>query len=213
MPSNRQIAKDWGVARSYIDRLVKRGMPTDTFENARLWRQAHASSRAPTNRRTIASIISQDPAADEDSPEERERRRKMWEDKPEGWQPGNGTLEDALKNSVRACDEAYRLLQEAMIEGKAAKISIWLSLHNRALEGRVKVEKLIREEMERQKILVPMSEAQSSTRKVVEIVVSRLASLPQNLAHACNPSAPDHAFEILRRECTSIVADTQKAIA
>jgi hypothetical protein len=150
---------------------------------------------------------------DEDSPEAREERKKIWVDKPEGWQPGNGTLGDALKNSVMACEEAYRLLQEAMIEGKAAKISVWLSLHNRALEGRVKVERLIREEMERQKVLIPMAEAQTSTRRVVEVVVSRLASLPQNLAHACNPSSPEHAFEILQRECIAIVTDTQKAIA
>jgi hypothetical protein len=208
MPTKSEIARDWGVDPSYITRLVKRGMPLDSFEAARLWRKAHANKRDPTGVKAT-----EEATEDEYSPEARERRRKEWEDKPEGWQPGNGTLEDALKNSIRACDEAYRLLQEAMIEGRASKISVWMSLHNRALEGRVKVERLIREEMERQKILVPMIEAQTSTRKVVEIVVSRLASLPQNLAHACNPSSPDHAFEILQRECTSIVADTQKAIA
>lgn len=207
-----QIAQDWGVDPSYVYRLVKRGMPTDSFEAARLWRKAHTNTRNPAGTVSIAKVMEENETLDE-SPEAREKRKKMWEDKPEGWEPGDGSLQDALTKSIRACDEAYRLLRESMIEGKAAKISVWLSLHNRAVEGRVKVEKLIREEMERQKILVPVIEAQTSTRKVVEIVVSRLSALPQNLAHACNPSSPDHAFEILKRECTSIVADTQKAIA
>lgn len=211
MPSHRQISKDWDCARSYVDRCVKRGCPTDTFENARLWRQAHASSRPPTNKKGLAKATEEE--TDEDSPEERERRRIQWLERPEGWKATSGTLEEALGNAIRACEEAWRLLQEAMIEGKSNKISVWLALHNRAVEGRVKVERLIREELERQKVLIPMSEAQTSTRRVVEIVVSRLSSMPQNLAHACNPSSPDHAFEILQRECTSIMADTQKAIA
>lgn len=206
MLTQSQIAVDWGVSPAYVSRLVKRGLPLDSFEAARLWRKAHANLRDATGMGKLGED-------DEDSPEKREQRRKMWEGKPEGWHPGTGTLEDALRNAVTACEEAYRLLQEAMIEGKATKISVWMSLHNRALEGRVKVERLIREEMERQKILVPMSEAQTTTRRVVEIVVSRLSAMPQNLAHACNPSAPDHAFSILQTECASIMTDAQRAIA
>jgi hypothetical protein len=104
-------------------------------------------------------------------------------------------------------------LQEAFAERKPSAISVYLNLHNKAVEGRVRVEKLIREEMERQRILIPISEAQATGRRVIEIVVSRLSAMPQNLAYACNPSAPDHAFEILQRECTRILADAQKAIA
>lgn len=206
--SQADVARNWGTSREYVRQCVQKGMHLSSLEDCRLWRQAHASSRSPTHVKKLAETTE-----DEDAPEERERRRREWLDKPEGWKPGNGTLQDALGNAVTACEEAYRLLQEAMIEGKATKISVWMSLHNRALEGRVKVERLIREEMERQKILVPMSEAQTTTRRVVEIVVSRLSALPQNLAHACNPSSPDHAFEILHRECTSIMTDAQKAIA
>lgn len=206
MLTQSQIAVDWGVSPAYVSRLVKRGLPLDSFEAARLWRKAHANQRDATG----LGKMDED---DVDSPEARERRRKEWIDKPEGWKPGNGTLQDALGNAVTACEEAYRLLQEAMIEGKATKISVWMSLHNRALEGRVKVERLIREELERQKILVPISESQTSTRRVVEIVVSRLSAMPQNLAHACNPSSPDHSFAILQAECATIIADAQKAIA
>jgi hypothetical protein len=206
MPTQSEIARDWGVDPAYISRLVRKGLPLDSFEHARLWRKSHANRRDPTGFKA-AEVM------DEDSPESRERRRKEWLDRPEGWKPTNGSLDEALEASIQSCNEAWRILQEAFIEGTASKISVWLSLHNRAVEARVKVERLIREEQERQKILIPMSEAQTTTRRVVEIVVSRLASLPQNLAHACNPSSPDHAFEILQRECASIMTDAQKAIA
>src|SRR5262245_39554274 len=41
MPSHRQIAKDWGVNPAYVDKQVKKGCPTDSFEAAREWRLAN----------------------------------------------------------------------------------------------------------------------------------------------------------------------------
>jgi hypothetical protein len=203
MPTISEIARNLGFSRQYVQRCVHDGCPTDTFENARLWFGAHRQfPRKPLK------------AAEEpDDSQETRTKRKERLDKSEEWEPKNGTLDEALESSVRACNEAWKLLDEAFIEGKPGKIGTWLNLHNKAVEARVKVERLIREEMERQRVLITMVEAQTSTRRVVEIVVSRLSALPQNLAHAVNPSAPDHAFEILQRECTAIVSDTQKAIA
>lgn len=204
MPTISEIARNLGLSRQYVQRCVHDGCPTSDFESARLWFGAHR--QFPRKALKTAEV------PDEDSPESRKQRKEHL-DKSEQWEPKNGSLDEALQASVRACFEAWKLLDEAFLEGKPSKIGVWLNLHNKAVEARVKVERLIREEMERQKVLIPISESQTSTRRVVEIVVSRLSAMPQNLAHACNPSSPDHSFAILQAECATIIADAQKAIA
>src|SRR5262249_48211110 len=51
MPTQSEIARDWGCGRSWVSRCVnKRGYPTDSLEAAREWRECYASSRASTAR-------------------------------------------------------------------------------------------------------------------------------------------------------------------
>jgi len=190
----REIAADWQCTPQYVSECVKKGCPKDSFESAREWRNAH------TERKSKKGPPSIPPEETVSTPYQKNGSN------------GHG-LDAALENSIAACSQAWLILEEAFTERKASKISVWLNLHNKAVEGRVRVEKLIREEMERQGVLIPISEAQATGRRVIEIVVSRLSAMPQNLAYACNPSAPDHAFEILQRECARILADAQKAIA
>jgi hypothetical protein len=53
MASRREIARDWGVAKSWVDRCVtERGCPTSLAE-ARQWREEN-TRRAPTPRDAIA---------------------------------------------------------------------------------------------------------------------------------------------------------------
>lgn len=55
MPSRREIARDWGVAKSWVDKCVtQRGCPTGSLEEAREWREEN-TRRAPTGRKSIAS--------------------------------------------------------------------------------------------------------------------------------------------------------------
>jgi hypothetical protein len=185
-----ELARGLGFSRQYVQRSVKEGCPLDDFESARLWFSAH---------RTHPKKLPKSPVEEKASPGYR----------PNG-KNGDGDLDDALRNSVHACSEAWRLLEEAFIEGKPSKISVWLNLHTKAIEARVKAESTIRVELERQKILIPMTEAKTSVRRVVEIVVTRLSAMPQNIAPRCNPHAPEHAMEILHEECTAIIADAQE---
>src|SRR4051794_11364679 len=55
MPSRREIARDWGVAKSYVDKCVtQRGCPTTSLQQAREWREENARRRAPTDQKSIA---------------------------------------------------------------------------------------------------------------------------------------------------------------
>lgn len=190
MPTISELARTLGYSRQYMQRCVKDGCPTDTFENARLWFGAHVKHPKKQPKST--------------EPERSIRRNGDAE---------AVDLDEALDNAAIAAQEAWLLLKDAMVERKPSQISVFLNLHSKALEARVKAERMVREELERRRILIPVSEAQTDARRIIDIVVSRLSAMPQNLAYACNPSAPDHAFEILQRECTRILSDAQKAIA
>jgi hypothetical protein len=52
MSSRREIARDWGVAKSWVDKCVtQRGCPTSSLEEARKWREENAR-RAPTGQKS-----------------------------------------------------------------------------------------------------------------------------------------------------------------
>ena len=194
MPSNRQIAVDWGVAPSYVDRMVKRGCPTDSFENARLWLAANTKRSRVMARKAESLEGSQDP--------KRVSRDTLF---------GSDALEDSLEGIKKAVNESAKLLDEALIEQKTQKIGAWISIHTRAVEARVKAEAMMREELERQKILIPLTEAQSLARKGYQIIMQRLSALPQNISAKLNPADPAWAMDVLQQEVSGIISDAQQA--
>jgi hypothetical protein len=212
MLSKSQIAKNWRTSHQYVSQCVAKGCPLTSYEDANQWRAAHASKRPPTNPGQIARQVSE--SADDDSPEARARRKKYFEDKPDGFPiPSKDPMDDTLRNSRYAAAEAFRLLAESMAEQRDSKISVRLGIHNKATEGYFRAEQAHREELERRRVLIPLSEAEDWTRKAFDVILSRLAALPQNLALRCNPSNPHTAMDALQEECTAIVADAQKVFA
>lgn len=212
MLSQAQVARDWVTSREYVRQCVKKGCPLTSFEDARLWRDAHARKRPPTSPIQLNQQLAEE--KDDDSPEARQRRKEYFANKAEGVKlsiPTGNSLDDALANAVRASEEAFRLLEEAMIEGKDAKIGVRLSIHNRATEQRFKAEQAHREEQERRRILIPLAEAEDMARRGYDIILSRLLSMPQNISPRVNPHDPHHAMEILQTECAGIIEDAQKS--
>jgi hypothetical protein len=122
------------------------------------------------------------------------------------------SLEDSLSGIKKAVRESGKLLDQALMEEQTQKVGAWISLHTRAVEARVKAESMIREEMERQKILIPLSEAQAIGRKVVGVIVSRLNALPQNMASRCSLTDPQMTMTVLEDECAAILKDAQQAL-
>src|SRR5690349_17636465 len=126
MPSHRELARDWGCAKSYVDRCVKRGCPTESYKAARLWREANTDSTRISPRRleTMAKgdISEKSPTGDA------------------GKIPYNDeSLEDTLQGIKMAVHESRHELRRSLIEGKAQKVGAWISLHTRAVEARVKL--------------------------------------------------------------------------
>ena len=212
MPSQREIAKDWQCAHSYVAKCVKNGCPTDSLEIARAWRKLHASKRATTSPKQLAKLVIQE--KNDDSPEAREHRKEYLKDRPEGTRfPTDTPLEDALLNARQAAAEAWRLLSESMTADQDDLIGVRLSVHNKALEALFKVESAYREELERRRMLIPLGEAMDIARRGYEVILQRLKALPQNVAPRCNPADPHIAMTMLESECTAILLDAQKVYA
>jgi hypothetical protein len=192
----KEIAHDWGCTPQYVSLCVKQGCPKIDFQSARDWRVAHTGK---SSKKTNGAI----PTAEEMARKHSDDPKIVAE---------LAELFKMLINSAIAAESAWQMLDDAFKERKPTQISVYLNLHSKAVEARVKAERMVREELERRGILITLTEAQAKGRRLVEIVVSRLSAMPQNLAHAVNPGAPDHAFEILQRECTAILADAQKTL-
>ena len=187
-------------------------MPLDSFEAAREFREAHASKRATTSPVQIARQLQEE--KDEGSPKPRTRRKECSQRKlAQVHGQSDNSLDDALLAAIQASDEAFRLLGEAMIEGRDSVISARLSVHNKALETRFKAESAYREELGRRRILIALAEAKEIARRGYGVIIQRLNALPQNVAQRCNPADPARAITALECECTAILADAQKVYA
>jgi hypothetical protein len=210
MPTISEYARARGVSHQYISRLVKKGMPLDSFESGDLWREAHASSKPPTNPTRIARMIGEEDSRYSVS----DARQGVSHERLTSVKHlcGNA-LERALMNVQHAADEAWRLLSEAMIEGRASKIQVVLSVHNKAVDALFAAESTYREELERRRILIPLAEAMDIARRGYELILQRLKVLPQNVASVCNPVDPARAITALEFECTAILTDAQKVYA
>lgn len=218
MPSIREIAKDWGVSHPYVAKCLKKGCPTDSYENARKWREDNASRRAPTDQKSLARIVAEE--KQDDSPEARGRRKEYLEDKEDSTLPSlpdlpkGDPLEFARERSLRAAEEAWKLLEVAMLDPeKTSTVAMLVAIHNKAIEALVKTETMIREELERRGVIIPLMQAQEWARKGYNVIINRLSALPQNVGPRCNPSDPHHSTEILQTACVGILADAQKAFA
>lgn len=209
MPTQSEIARRWKVSRNYIHKLVKRGLPLHSFESARLWREANASSKSPTDENGLARMIGEE--KENNCHRARTRRKQSVEDKAEAEDPFSDAL--SLKTTNRAVEEAWRMLDEAMLEGRDNKIAPRLSVHTKAVEARIKAAMAVREELERLGTLIPYATAMDFFRKGMDIILSRLRSLPQNVAARCNPADPHHATEILEAEVAGILAAAQSIYA
>lgn len=184
-------------------------MPLTGHQDASDWRKANASSKPSNHPKRIAQYLSEE--KDDDSPEARERRKAYFKYKPDGFRlPSENSVDGALANAIEANEESFRLLKEAMIEGRDNKIGVRLAVFNKASENRFKAETAHREELERRRILVPLSEVMDLTRRGYDVILSRLRCLPQNVAPRCNPANPHLVMVILETECAEIIADARR---
>ena len=209
MPTQVDLAKAWGVSPAYISQLVsKKGMPIKSFKSvkeATEWRERNAMRRkSPTSKPGPKTGI-KTTAANLQS----KRISKKIPPAP----AGDGTLESALKATVRVAEQAEGLVLEAMRQGSIPDIPPLLSIHNKAVDQRFAAERAYREEMEKQGMLINRIAGTEMWAQGFMVFINKLKRLPQNKAQLANPQAPLVAFGVLEDAVNEIMEAAQAVYA
>jgi hypothetical protein len=196
-----EIARAWKVGRAYVNELVrKKGMPIDTFktmEDATAWREMNAMRR----KSPMAKPGPKFKRETGNEPEQPEQAR------------GDGSLESALKATVRVAEQAESLVLGAMRQNSIPEIPPLLSIHTKAIEARFSAERAYREEMERRGQLIDYTKATAEFRRGFDFLLIRARRIPQAQAPRCNPENPMLALGVLETAINSLIEEAQKEYA
>ncbi len=191
------LVKHTKLSRTRIRDFIAEGAPKTTFKAFDQWMKDRGQKRAPTGGRPASKF------ADE--------RLIGKPKKPKKPSKTGDSLLDALTNTILVADGAFEDYEWARVN-KLGSRSARLSEHNKAIDARLRAEKAYREEMERRKLLVPITEATDLCRRSIEAVLRRLKKLPDEQGPQCNPQNPLLARQILQAEVNTIIAVGRKAI-
>jgi hypothetical protein len=206
MPTQAQVSRDWKTSREYIRQCVARGCPIHSFRAARLWRDAYARQRPPTDRKQLELLVADNKPSKTESP-----RKKPFQ----GIIDRSCLPSDPLKlavNSARWAEQKVSiLLRQASEERDDSKIFLLLIAYNKALEGRLNTEKLCRAEIEHRQNLISIKVAGELAARGLNVMISRIVALPKKNGSLINPRDSAQATAVLRDECTNLILDAKKS--
>jgi len=205
---NIQIAQAFGCSNSYVSRLVKRGMPTDSIEAAKLWRSAHASEgfahkqRRPVPPDAIAAAVAN--LARALPPPDSTRA------------PDDDPL-SAVQRARRTEKEIYLLVELATEEARrdrnaAGALPGLLRTAAQANTNRLSAE--ARYEKQRLEIgeVAPVAELNATLDAALVPLASQLRNFPRNVASAANPANPAAAEKAIADALNSILEQIATAL-
>lgn len=197
--SINDLVKHWKLSRTRVRDFIAEGCPKTSLKLADAWLKERQAKRAATQPKLNASKDGKDeeikgkPAA------------------PRAPSRTGDLLTDALNNAQAVAIGAFEDYEYARVN-KLATRSARLSEHNKAVEALLKTQRATREEMERIRILIPISEATEMCRRAIEAVLRRLKKLPNEQGPQCNPKDPLLATKILQSQVDTIMNVGRKAI-
>jgi len=196
MPSQREIARHWGVSQPVVNKAVKNGCPTNSLKAADRWREARGQKRERTDKTANLQRNGKGPGRPQ---------------KPKKPAKTGDSLLDALNNAIVVADGAFVDYEHARVNNSPSR-SARLSEHNKALDQRFKAEKAYREEMERRNILVEERVIMDKARRIIDAILSRVKKLPVEQGPQCNPLDPLLATKILQKAVDAIMKSGAQAI-
>ena len=218
----KALAERWGVSAVYVNKLVGKGCPLDSFEAADKWRGSRrvASKRGP--KKKAAAPPPEKPAADPAPPRKAKKAApaipvappappppEVAGEKPPETKRGKAesldTLHQALLASIAVQTGAYELVLES-IHGPA-ELQEWLAnriaAYNKATEGRLKTESEVQELEVKAGRLLPYEEHTALLSRALMPLFSRLFSLGKRVAVKANPNNP----VLAEKEITAAIKD------
>lgn len=165
--------------------------------------------RAPTNGNGIGKFAVEETEPLEPPEGTKPRGRPMIPKKPS--KTGDSLL-DALNNAITVSDRAFEVFEKAVCGHKIGAMSTLLSVHNKAAEARVKLEKAYREEQERRGILVDKQVMLEICRRTMEPVLRRLKKLGSETGPECIGDDPLKSVKIIDIAVAKIIAIGRQAL-
>jgi hypothetical protein len=194
MIQQKELCEKWGLVKSEISKLVKRGMPLTSVADAERWKIAN--QKKPSRARPILSA-----SANSSETSDNLDAESIKLENPLG----------RLHRARRAEVVAYSLVQRAANEknpvAMRAAVQGWGEAKKRVAEA--EMEHARWEEVSR--VTVRMGEVQEWITKWHGAIRSLLDALPSSLAARANPSDPECAKQAIQDGINQIFVTIQKA--
>jgi hypothetical protein len=179
------LAAALGIDKSKVSRCAKRGMPTDSVENASIWLQRNrvkfsGPSKAGNFPSVTISTASGDPV-------------------------------DARQRAVDAEAACYKVMTEAIGRGIPIEIKTAAAAWRDAQKAVIESERLLLETQTKARTMIGLDEVNEVFGRHLGGLRQLIDALPAALAAKCNPADPDLAREVLEDGVAQIFAQISKA--
>ena len=195
MPPLSEMARHLSVSKSRAGQLKDLGIPVHYFEAARKWRASQPIKRGPTNAQAakLQSAKTGRPKA------------------PKKLSKTGDALAGILKNTIATAEAAFESYHADAVAGEPSQ-AVLLANHSRAAEAVAKIERMVREEMERRDILVSKSVITDACRRAMDAMLRRLRRLPDETGPQCEGHEAIKIVKIPQNPVNEIMLAGRKAM-
>lgn len=209
--SQADIARHWGVQRSYVNRMVNEGCPLTTLQAADDWRN---STRERQVDRSKGGGEEGNPAGATGSnipPEEPEEIEEPDHEELLGLDTTG--LERELKNArAMARSAARRVRQAEKTKGLDSVIGQRQQTYNKAVENYERMEKSVRREREARQELMTVDQHKIALNRLWVPVITLMRKLPRTLAIKVNPGDDVHAEKVLAAGVEELITEMRRSL-
>jgi hypothetical protein len=202
------MAAHWGCSRANVSKNVAKGMPMDSLAAADAWRLQNSVRGVGYRSKKKAAA----------PPKQAESLRKDEEGEPESAAGRHKpkllkTLAASLAASIEVETEALNLVQLGQKSADDASLPLRIAAYNKAKEGRMQSEKLVRAWDLETKTLITFEDAKEMCSRFLGPTIIRLRSISKRAGGMANPADPVYAESVIAREIEGAIKEAQSLYA
>jgi hypothetical protein len=181
----RAVASALGMSANGVHKMVRRGMPTTSVEEAVAWRKRNVNlkTKAPLEQAMRSVPVSIAPSSEDQ--EMAEEVAKLTEIPTR-----TKSCEDALRDAVTSRTLAKSMIVVSQGNGDYEAARRWMQTMQQLLHRQAALENQYRNLLERDGITIQVTEAEARYRGVLLDLKTIVSSMPAALAAKVNPQDP-----------------------
>jgi hypothetical protein len=168
--SVRELAAGLGLSHTAVHKNIKAGMPSDSVESAKKWREE--------NIQKVAEV--------EDAPTPVDEVLTDTE-----------SCKEALLEARQMRKFAKGMAAMSQKNGDSEAARKWITTHQQMLARQASIESQYRAILERDAVTVTIEEAEAQLRGILKEIKIIMTAMPASLAEQVNPTDPLHALTVL----------------